>query len=204
MITGLNGYVKNFHDESIVLEVNHVYYEILIPVIYNQFFKDMVNSKSECYVYIHHYLQVSQSTAFPVLIGFLHEMHRDFFLELLKVNGIGPRTAVKMMSKPVEEIAALIDAGDKDALKKIPGISLQRASDMINKLGGKLKAYHGSETPLNANKGQPVEISDALSILQNLHYGRLEARQMIDEALERNKTIKTSEQLIAEVFKKGN
>ncbi len=205
MITGLNGKVKYYKDGIITCQVGQLEYEIMVPPNYSVFFTTMDNCNLEVYFNIYHYLQVTQSSATPILIGFLDEVHKQFFFELIKVNGIGPRTAVKIMSKPVEELAALIDSGDKDKLKKIPGISLQRASDIINKLSGHLKSYHGSDGYLVVNTSQLNDITkEALTALLNLQYKKQEAVDLINKAIAINPSITTTEALLAEIYKKRN
>ena len=84
---------------------------------------------------------MTPSSGVPVLVGFLNEVERDFFLEFIKVSGIGPRAAVKALNKAIGEIAQAIDRGDTKYLKTLPGIGEQKAKEIVAKLQGKMGKF---------------------------------------------------------------
>ena len=147
---------------------------------------------------------MTPSSATPVLVGFLNELERDFFLEFIKVSGIGPRAAVKALNKSIGEIAQAIDRGDTGYLKTLPGIGMQRAKEVVAKLQGKMGKF-----TLMQDKVVDVPLTPALSdikteallILEQLQYKKAEAEAMVVKALDRNKDIKTSEELLNEIYK---
>ncbi len=202
MITGLYGIVKMYNEGAVIVDVNHVLYEVFVPDINKETCTKLEQLQAKELFFTYHYIQVLQSTATPMLFGFLNAKDREFFFKILEVKGIGPKTAIKMMSKPIEELASLIDNGQKDQLKKLPGISLQRASDMINKLGGRLGAYHGKEGHLKLKEGLLDFESDVQKTLLGLGYKKLEIMDMIHKAYTRNQSIFTAEDLLAEIYKK--
>jgi Holliday junction DNA helicase RuvA len=75
------------------------------------------------------------------LFGFATEPERHAFLDLLKVTGIGPKQAVKILSRVnVDRLVACIDSGDADSLAAVPGVGVKTAGKIILTLKGKLSA----------------------------------------------------------------
>lgn len=73
------------------------------------------------------------------LYGFSGETERRVFLELLKVSGIGPRAALKILSAASPaEIARLLQSEDVDGLSRLPGIGKKTAQKLILTLRGTL------------------------------------------------------------------
>ncbi len=73
------------------------------------------------------------------LYGFAGEEERSLFLDLLKVNGIGPRQALRILSGvDVESLVRILEAGDVDSLTRIPGLGLKSAQKIMLALKGKL------------------------------------------------------------------
>jgi Holliday junction DNA helicase RuvA len=73
------------------------------------------------------------------LYGFSSEKRRAAFLELLKVEGIGPKGALKIMGGiSLEDLEAALEAEDLNRLEKIPGLGKKTAQKMLLALRGKL------------------------------------------------------------------
>lgn len=73
------------------------------------------------------------------LYGFASATERAFFFDLIKVDGIGPKGAVKIMSSvATAQIVAALDGGDVAVLEKIPGVGKKTAAKMMLALKGKL------------------------------------------------------------------
>jgi Holliday junction DNA helicase RuvA len=73
------------------------------------------------------------------LFGFADERRRHTFLELLKVEGIGPRGAVKILGGiGQEELERALEAGDLSRLEAVPGLGKKTAQKMILALKGKI------------------------------------------------------------------
>jgi Holliday junction DNA helicase RuvA len=75
------------------------------------------------------------------LFGFATEEERGLFLQLIKVTGIGPKQAVRMLSgASPSAIRAAISSSDVDALSGLPGIGKKTAAKIVLALSGKLQA----------------------------------------------------------------
>lgn len=99
------------------------------------------------------------------LFGFAGEVERSVFLELIKVDGIGPRQAMKILSgSDAARFVEILDAGDVDSLRRIPGIGLKTAQKIVLALKGKLS--------LKPDEEQPAEGADLVAALIDMGFER--------------------------------
>lgn len=206
MIVKISGKLIEKNENALVVDVKGIAYEVLVPASVITRIGDAVDEYGMITLITYHYIQISPSKGFPCLVGFLSEVERDFFLEFIKVSGIGPRAAVKALNQPISEIAAAISNSDQKYLKGLPGIGLQKAKEIIAKLQNKIGKYGLIQDRQATSKEQPAaEISDwqqeALDVLLQLQYKKHEARKMIERALERASDIHTTEELLNEIYK---
>jgi len=205
MICRISGKLVDRREDSIVLEVNGISYEVLIPGAVMGSLDARVKEDGMLSLIIYHYLQVESSRSFPFLIGFLNEIEKEFFERFITVSGIGPKAAVRALKMPISTIAQAIDMGDVSLLKSLPGIGGQRAREIVAKLQGKVGKFGliqedvAAELALHKDK-QDIH-GEAMHVLLQLQYKKFEASNMIDEALSRNPDIKTAEDLLNEVYK---
>ncbi|MFH1360340.1 MAG: Holliday junction branch migration protein RuvA [Candidatus Omnitrophota bacterium] len=205
MIVRLHGKIVERHDNTLIIDVQGLCYEVIVPSSVINRIDDMITSNGNIQLITYHYLQVDPSRAFPTLVGFTNEVERDFFQQFIKVSGIGPRAAVKAMDKPISEIARAIDKGDIHFLKGLPGIGAQRAKEIIAKLQGKIGKFgliqDQGAVKAPSSTQEPDWQQEALAVLLQLQYKKQEAMDMIKKALERSKDIKTTEELLNEIYK---
>ena len=204
MITAIKGKVSFISEAAITLEANGLSYEILTPLSVLQRVKENQDSDGNIRLITYHYYQRTPSSGVPVLVGFLNEVERDFFLDFIKVSGIGPRAAVKALNKAIGEIAQAIDRGDTKYLKTLPGIGEQKAKEIVAKLQGKMGKFSMMRDRVAAQGPSPrlrdIE-EEALHILLQLQYKKAEAEEMIKKAFERSAKLATSEELLNEIYK---
>ena len=204
MITAIKGKVSHQSDTAIILEANGLSYEILTPLSVLQRIQENQDSDGNIRLITYHYYQMTPSSGVPVLVGFLNEVERDFFLEFIKVSGIGPRAAVKALNKAIGEIAQAIDRGDTKYLKTLPGIGEQKAKEVVAKLQGKMGKFTLMRDRVAVQHSSPqlrdIE-EEALHILLQLQYKKTEAEEMIKKAFERSVKLATSEELLNEIYK---
>jgi len=150
----------------------------------------------------YHYYQVEPSRSVPVLIGFQNEVEKEFFEKFISVSGVGPKAACRALAEPFSTIAGAIDTGDVSFLKKLPGIGEQRARQIVAKLQGKVGKYGLIKDGHISRIKEHEDIkSEALSILLQLQYKKNEAEDMIQKAFQRQPGLKTSEELLNEVYR---
>ena len=141
MIARLKGKVVEKKDLAVVLDVGGIFYEVSIPASVSQRL-DAAKGTDGCITLItYHYLQIGPSSGVPILVGFLNEVEKDFFLQFISVSGIGPKAAVRALDRSIAEIASAIDKGDVGYLKTLPGIGQQKAKDIVAKLQGKMGRF---------------------------------------------------------------
>lgn len=204
MIVRLKGKLVESKELSVIIEVNGLSYEVIVPASVKVRLNETKDTDENVSLIIYHYLQIGPSSGLPYLIGFMNEVERDFFLQFIKVSGIGPRAAVKALDKPISDITHAIDEGDTKFLTTLPGIGLQRAKEVVAKLQGKI----GKFGLIQDKRDTPVTVAvktdwqkEALDVLLQLQYKKNEAADMIERALERNASINSSEELLNEIYK---
>ncbi len=205
MICRISGKLAQRREDSVVLDVNGISYEVLIPGAVMNCLEGQLHEDSILSLIVYHYLQVEPSRSFPLLIGFLNEIEKEFFEKFITVSGIGPKAACRALKMPISTIAQAIDVGDTSLLKSLPGIGEQRAKEIIAKLQGKVGKFgliqDNLDAAASAHKYKEDIQEEALDVLLQLQYKKSEAKGMIQQALSRNPSIKTAEDLLNEVYK---
>jgi Holliday junction DNA helicase RuvA len=203
MISRISGKIIEKGQNSLLIDVNGLSYEVLIPQAVMQRLEESLVDNDSISLVTFHYHQVEPSKSVPVLIGFMNNVEKDFFQVFITVSGIGPRAALKALNKPISQIAKAIDEGDIKFLRSLPGIGEQRAKEIVAKLQNKIGRFgliqDGSlHKHAEDHKGL---VDDALTVLMQLEYRKPEAMQMIKKALEISPEITSTEELLNLVYK---
>jgi Holliday junction DNA helicase RuvA len=202
MISHITGKIKQRKESSIVLEVNSISYDIMIPPAVMKGIDKLKSGDGTVSLVTYHYYQMDQSKAIPVLVGFINEIEREFFEYFIKVSGVGPKAACKALSLSFSVIADAIDKGDMALLKTLPGIGEQKAREIVAKLQGKVGKFCLIKDRFEG--GSPVMKEDvreeAISVLLQLQYKAQEASDMIERAMKRNPKISSCEEMLSEVY----
>ena len=167
MIAYLNGVVQLQDKNSIVVNVNGVGYLVKVST----FVLGELELGEEARLFVH--TQVSESDI--SLYGFLEKEELKFFKQLISVSGVGPKTALGILSSPVEVIKQAIVSEDADALAKFPGLGKKTAERIIVELKEKID-FNGDLKIISSGK---MEDDEALSALLSLGYSKYEALQML-------------------------
>lgn len=97
-----------------------------------------------------------------MLFGFSSETERQVFFDLIKVDGIGAKAAIKILSKiPPTSLVEILNSGDISALEAVPGVGKKTAQKMLLTLKGKLSLDDGSKSAGNKKSVLP-DVSEAL------------------------------------------
>jgi len=204
MIARISGKLREKNEFGIILDVNGLSYEILMPSIILNRLEEKLNPQGCLDLVTYHYLSCDPSKNIPVLIGFINDVEKDFFQQFITVSGIGPRAALKALNQPISLIAKAIDEGNTKFLQSLPGIGQQKAKLIVAKLQGKVGKFgliQDDRTSV-AQEAVPSDIEEeALNILLQLQYKKPEAVNMIKNALERVSNIQTTQELLNEVYR---
>ncbi len=193
---------KNREDQKIVIDVNGVGYEVLLPYFVRRAFDDKeTGDPVELEIYYH----VAERQPRPLLIGFLRENERAFFERLLSVSDIGPMRAARALIFSVSAVAQAIEDGDVQFLTRMPEVGERTAQKIVATLRGKVAewALLKDEGYASAPPRETDLRREALDVLVGLGYKRGEAREEVEQAFKRSPGVKNVEDLIREVFKGG-
>ena len=172
MITHLNGRLVEKTPTSLIIECNGVGYEVLVSL--NTFSK-IGNDES-----VKIFTQFIVREDAQILYGFSDIEERNMFNMLISVSGIGPNTAILMLSalNPTE-IAQAISGEDVNTIKSVKGIGLKTAQRVIVDLKDKMLKFEVSDN--NVGKTDNTIRFDALTALISLGFDR----KVADKALEK-------------------
>jgi Holliday junction DNA helicase RuvA len=112
------------------------------------------------------------------LYGFGSEDERGLFLQLLGVNGVGPRVALTLLSSaPLEELLRAVHDGDESYLVRLPGVGKKTAARMVVELQGKLPVRGAAARAVDA-RGALFE--EAILALVSLGLTQRAAQEAVD------------------------
>lgn len=141
MFNRIKGIFSGHADDALHIATGAIEWEIIAPVRDPSFFS-RTGEEIELFTWLHHYEDGMR------LYGFFSVAERQLFLDLQKVEGIGPRQAFKILQGIAPRtLATMLDNGDLTSLQKIPGIGPKTAQKMMLALKGKLIALEGEATP---------------------------------------------------------
>lgn len=135
MIALLSGQVLETNLDSAIVDVNGVGYEVLLNSrnLSDLQSRSNPNEAVRFFVYTHVREDALQ------LFGFLDNFEKQMFLSLLKVNGVGPKMAMTILSgADPDMIMQMIESEDIKALSKLPKVGKKTAEQLILTLKGKL------------------------------------------------------------------
>ena len=184
MIAFIKGTVAAYGADWIIVDNNGIGWQLAYA------HSEDVSLNQEIRVYA--YMSVTENDV--SLYGFSSQEEKELFLRLISVKGLGPKTAMNMFSKAgYEQIIAAVEAGNVNALKKLPGIGGKTASQIVLDLKGKLVAVPVKQAKLQEMQ-YPKEVQEALEGLKNLGYKSSELNPAANIMLE-NPGLSTAEYL---------
>lgn len=189
MIAQLNGKLVEKNPTSLIIDCGGVGYSVSISL---NTFSAIGNDEA-----VRVYTKMIVREDAQLLYGFADTTEREMFNHLISVSGIGPNTAMIMLSSLVpEEIAQAIQQEDVATIKSIKGIGAKTAQRVIVDLKDKmLKMTFSSENIFTSNNTNHF---DALTALVSLGFEKKSAEKAIDKVSTGNESV---EQLIKEALK---
>ena len=141
MIDFLYGTLHEKNLTSLVVDVNGIGYELLIPL---STFDVLPQEGQKCKLLVHDYIREDAH----VLFGFASKGERDFFRLLQNVTGIGPKTALGAISgMSIRELQTCLVEKDAKRLSKLPGIGKKTAERLILELHDKINPLEALSSP---------------------------------------------------------
>ncbi|MDR1565955.1 MAG: Holliday junction branch migration protein RuvA [Treponema sp.] len=169
MFNSIQGTITGKTADSVYVLTGGVEWEIAVPAI-DSVKLPQAGREGRLYTWLYHREDQMK------LYGFADAERRTMFLELLKVEGIGPKGALKIMGGiGWEDLAKALEAGDLARLEAVPGLGKKTAQKMILALRGKLAAPES--VPEAAGP-----YGDLIGALVEMGYDRRDAAEALGKA----------------------
>ena len=190
MIGHLKGQIISKNPPEIVMEVGGIGYELLCPM---STFYELGNPNDEILLFTHLSIKEDAHTLF----GFISKDEKNIFRELIRVNGVGPKVALAILSHlSVTSLIECIATEDSDLLAKTPGIGKKTALKLIVELQDRLSKVELVSSPSRTNgfrQSSNPNTKQAIEALQSLGFKTKEANKMVSKIEDKDLT---TEQLI--------
>lgn len=171
MLDFIKGKAVTVKPDRVVIQTGGLGYSVKIPMRISKY----INKDEEAQLYT----SVVVKDDSIEIYGFLENTERDFFQELIKISGIGPRISINILSTyDAQSLNKIIEQEEIKSLSKIPGIGKKTAQRIFLELKGALPS-------LRFERDQKYE--DILSALVNLGYKRLQAKEVLDKIYDKEK-----------------
>ncbi|MDR0465639.1 MAG: Holliday junction branch migration protein RuvA [Treponema sp.] len=168
MFNSISGLVSAKGIESVFIFSGSIEWEITMPA--NDIQELKLNDECRVLTWLYHREDQMK------LFGFCAERRRNTFLELLKVEGIGPKGAIKIMSGITQDdLEKALENGDLSRLEAVPGLGKKTAQKMLLSLKGKLVQTQSGSTVSSA-------YNDLIEALVGMGYERKTAMQALEKA----------------------
>lgn len=180
MITYLDGTIAEKQPTRVVLDVQGVGYEILIPLCT---YDRLPPAGERCKVLTHEHIREDTHQLF----GFMTEAERGMFELLLGISGIGPKLALSALSgMSARELKAAVVEGDVKRLSSISGIGKRTAERIVLELRSRIKPGEALEAVAGGDpqSADNIRLRDAVLALIALGYQQDAARKMAMQALQ--------------------
>lgn len=177
MIGRLRGILLEKKAPQLLLEVNGVGYEVDAPM---STFYSLPQTGQE--VVLHTHLVVREDS--HTLYGFASESERSLFRSLIRVNGVGAKLALTILSGiSAHDFVRCVEYQDTAALTRLPGVGKKTAERLIVEMRDRLKDWEGGAPTPGAATGEAggaaSAVEDAVSALIALGYKPQDASRMV-------------------------
>jgi len=170
MIGSLRGEVIDKTEDSLLLEVSGVGYVVQAPTT----LLDTLEVGVKTQIFTHHHIREQEM----MLFGFVDKEELELFRTLLKVQGIGPKVALAILSHiPAETLRQAVASGEAAILARVPGIGPKKAKQIVFQLKDKI----GFEDIFVA--AMPISDTDGevIAALTTLGYSVVEAQAALQQ-----------------------
>ena len=195
MFNSISGIITGKFPKQLFLENNGIEWDICVPDSNLDLF-GVVGSQAKVYTWLQH-TDVSMA-----LYGFATVEERSLFFDLLKVDGIGAKGALKIMSSvSSSRLTEVLEKGDIEMLEKIPGVGKKTAAKMMLALKGNLTF---NQSTVSVSKNVDSSYQDVINSLVEMGYDKknveIKVSQILDSLKQENgfesKSIKEKEEII--------
>ena len=178
MIGHLKGKIITKNPPEVLIEVGGIGYEVLCPM---STFYELDNLTEDVLLFTHLSIKEDAHTLF----GFITKDEKSVFRELIRVNGVGPKVALAILSNlSVHSLVECISTEDSDLLAKTPGIGKKTALKLIVELKDrliKIELSGSTAKPSGLNQDSNPNARQAIDALLSLGFKAKEANRMVSK-----------------------
>jgi len=195
MIAYVEGEIKEIDPTFVTIDVTGIGYQIKISL--NTF--SALKSLKKALVHTHLHIKEDAHTLF----GFTEKLEKKLFLDLISVSGVGPSTALMVLSSlNPEELQKAIAQEDVRTIQNVKGIGAKTAQRLILELKDKVLKENPTLPQLTLGKSQGNKIrEEALQALVTLGYTKQIAEKTVDNILKTSQEELSVEQVIKKVLR---
>jgi Holliday junction DNA helicase RuvA len=207
MIVRITGTLAEINNDTVVLDREGVCYEVHMPAFAISSLSGKLGESVQLYTIEYYEGSAVGGNLFPRLVGFIHPDERAFFMEFIKVKGMGYRKSLRALAEPVGEIATAIEQADVRYLSNLPEIGKRTAEQLIATLKGKLGRYtslQGEVKPAAREEDDHLNQlqREALEVLMQLGEKRNEAVEFIQKVCAADATLKDPGRIVEAVYRR--
>lgn len=204
MISKITGKLTSLSDDTATLAIDAFEYVVRVP----EFTRRQIQGCKGEVISLHtiQYLEgnPAKGRLIPRLIGFATEAEREFFEQFCSVDGVGVKTALRAMVRPVAEVARLIESQDAKGLSTLPGIGPASSERIVAKLRRRMAKFALLVSPGEVGADiEPDLVEETFNVLRSLGHSESDARRLLDAALATGKKFKDIESVINEVYRQS-
>ncbi|MBO4547513.1 MAG: Holliday junction branch migration protein RuvA [Treponema sp.] len=171
MFNSLKGVITYKAHNTVHLDVNGWEWDLSVPASTIDELPD-IGTTAKIYTWM--YVREDQMKMF----GFASEEERDVFLDLLKVEGVGAKGAVKILSNiAISKFVEALDAGNTEVLEAVSGIGKKTAAKIMLTLKGKLSLEDSTKS---AQHTEQAEFQDVINSLVDMGYDKRDVTEVVD------------------------
>ena len=178
MIGHLKGKIITKNPPEVLIEVGGIGYEVLCPM---STFYELDNLTEDVLLFTHLSIKEDAHTLF----GFITKDEKSVFRELIRVNGVGPKVALAILSNlSVHSLVECISTEDSDLLAKTPGIGKKTALKLIVELKDRLikvELSGSTAKPSGIKQDSNPNVRQAIDALLSLGFKAKEANRMVSK-----------------------
>lgn len=174
MIEYIKGIATEITPTCAVIEANSIGYLINISI---STFEEIQRSQGELKILLHEVIREDAH----LLYGFMTSIEREMFRLLIGVSGVGPNTAMLILSSiPVADLQIIITSGDHTRLKNVKGIGVKTAQRIIVDLKDKIKPLDATlSLQPDASRSNNEVYEEALAALTALGFVRQQSQKVL-------------------------
>ena len=191
MIVYLDGILAEKSPAGVIVECGGVGYEALIPL---STFDRLPATGDKVKIFTYHAVREDDE----ILFGFATPEERDMFTQVTSVSGVGPKTALAVLSGfTIGDLQLALSQGDAKRIATVKGVGKKTAERIVVELKDKVNPIEALANSSAASSGtQRTMLRDAMLALSALGFTEDKARKMVSDVLEADPKIADTETVI--------